>query len=79
MAQIAESPKENPHIDPPLPKEPKGKAPIKDHEKVLQSILDRTVNPLESTSVTVQVYGIFSLPEPWKSKVAILFYRLIGT
>jgi hypothetical protein len=72
MAQIAESSKVSPRNEPQLPKEQKVKAPIKDHEKVLQSILDRTVNPLETTSVTVQVYGIFSLPEPWKAKVATL-------
>jgi len=48
-----------------LPPKP---APPPDPEKIYQSILDRVVPPLESTTVSFQVIGVYSLPEPWKTK-----------
>ncbi len=49
------------------------KLPVKpvptDPEKSFQALLDRTVPPLESATATVQVFGIYSLPEAWKTKV----------
>ena len=38
-------------------------------DKVLQSILARTASPLTSTTVSVQVFGVFALPDAWKAKV----------
>ena len=58
-------------------KEPEGvqpppieiKPPVKDYDKVLQSIFDRTKQPLEAVNVSMQVLGVYSLPESWKTRV----------
>eukprot|EP00830_Metopus_es_P014783 TRINITY_DN4053_c0_g2_i1.p1 TRINITY_DN4053_c0_g2~~TRINITY_DN4053_c0_g2_i1.p1 ORF type:complete len:1046 (-),score=328.50 TRINITY_DN4053_c0_g2_i1:39-3137(-) len=44
------------------------KAPTIEHDKVLQGMLERAVHPLPSTTVSLKVNGIFSLPESWKAK-----------
>lgn len=40
-----------------------------DSSELAKGIMDRIVPPLESTTVTVQIFGVFSLPEGWKTKV----------
>lgn len=44
-----------------------------DPDKHLQNVLDRAIPSLDSTSVTFQVFGVYSLPEPWKAKVWMNF------
>jgi len=56
----------NPPKPPSEPLTPKQTDPHLDRE-----ILKRIVPPVESATVTVQVFGIFSLPESWKTKVSI--------
>lgn len=37
----------------------------------LEHALSRVRRPLESTTVNVEVYGVYSLPDTWKSKVVL--------
>lgn len=37
-----------------------------------RTVASRIVPPVEAATVTVQVFGVFSLPETWKTKVTRL-------
>ena len=38
----------------------------------IENALSRVRRPLEATLVNLEVYGIYSLPETWKSKIVIV-------
>ncbi len=45
----------------------------------IESALSRMRRPLDLTQVNVEVYGVYSLPDAWKQKIAvrITFSKLI--
>ena len=46
-----------------------------DQEKTMQGLLDRAVVPLEATTVTAEIIGIYSLPETWKAKAQFASHK----
>ena len=41
----------------------------------IDNALSRCRRPLESTLINLDVYGVFSLPDSWKSKVVVLVFE----
>jgi hypothetical protein len=39
----------------------------------IEQALSRSRRPLDSTIVNLEVYGIYSLPDTWKSKIVLSF------
>jgi hypothetical protein len=37
----------------------------------VQQALSRMRRPLDLTTLNLEVYGVFALPEPWKQKIAV--------
>ena len=37
----------------------------------IESAISRMRRPLDLTSVSIEVYGVYSLPESWKQKIAV--------
>ena len=35
----------------------------------IEAALSRMRRPLDSTSLNLEVYGVYSLPDPWKTKL----------
>jgi hypothetical protein len=37
----------------------------------IESAISRMRRPLDLTSVSLEVYGVYALPDPWKQKIAV--------
>lgn len=37
----------------------------------------RMRRPLDLTSVNLEVYGVYALPEPWKQKIAVSIHSFV--
>lgn len=37
----------------------------------IEQAISRMRRPLDLTSVNLEVYGVYALPEPWKLKIAV--------
>jgi hypothetical protein len=37
----------------------------------VEQALQRMRRPLDITTVNVEVYGVYSLPDPWKQKITV--------
>lgn len=50
---------------------PRNTETVTTNEKTLNigKAIEKIQRPLETTRVTVEVHGIFSLPEPWKNAI----------
>jgi hypothetical protein len=42
----------------------------------IESAISRMRRPLDLTSVNLEVYGVYSLPEVWKQKIAVRYLVL---
>lgn len=40
----------------------------------VEQALSRLRKPLESTTLNIEVYGVYSLPDAWKSKIVSQFF-----
>ncbi len=56
-------------VQAPLPRKIPPDRPPLEYDKVLQSILEGSLSPLVATTVSLNVLGVYSLPEGWKAKV----------
>ena len=41
----------------------------------VEQAISRMRRPLEQTSLNIEVYGVYSLPDAWKSKLVSLFFH----
>ena len=41
----------------------------------IEQAISRMRRPLDLTSVNLEVYGVYSLPEAWKQKIAVSLSR----
>jgi hypothetical protein len=37
----------------------------------IETAIGRMRRPLDLTSVNLEVYGVYALPDPWKQKIAV--------